>query len=162
MKQGFTLIELLVVVLIIGILAAVALPMYEKAVEETRVSEAVMTLKKIADNVEMGWMAEVDVYSPSVAFEGLPGESGSTLVYDGKDFQYGFNGAASAGRNGGDYWIYYLTPRMYQEAENSSLSGLPPAAGRWCVGQTEKGVSFCTALSGEAPQAKNGTDYYSF
>ncbi len=53
MKKGFTLIELMVVVLIIGVLASVALPQYERSVKKSRTAEVLMLLKSISDSQQV-------------------------------------------------------------------------------------------------------------
>ncbi|MBQ4493933.1 MAG: prepilin-type N-terminal cleavage/methylation domain-containing protein [Elusimicrobiaceae bacterium] len=51
-NKGFTLIEVLVAVLIVGILAAVALPQYTKVVNKSRLAEAILITKTLEGNIK--------------------------------------------------------------------------------------------------------------
>ena len=48
-KKGFTLVELLTAIITTGVLVASAIPMYEKAIEKSRMAEARTVLAKLLD-----------------------------------------------------------------------------------------------------------------
>ncbi len=91
MKQGFTLIELLVVVLIIGILSAIALPQYEKAVEKSRSAEAFSNGRILLESANRALdlqpnVAPTNKTSLDIKISG--GDWSSNSVYKTKDFTY--------------------------------------------------------------------------
>ena len=97
MKKAFTLIELLVVVLIIGILAAIALPQYEAAVEKSRAAEAVLNLKHIQQafilrNLEDPNYADTLDHTLIQSIVELSGGKWKGNVYCTKHFYYAFEG----------------------------------------------------------------------
>ncbi|MBR2082347.1 MAG: type II secretion system protein [Elusimicrobiaceae bacterium] len=119
-KEAFTLIELLVVVLIIGILAAVALLQYQKAVYKSRLAQlniSVSTAKKVVDSYILAnghpssWGPLYGTLGAGVDID-LPGncnlnthscfsDAGATEVWCGPDYCgiYMYMGYDSSGRN---------------------------------------------------------------
>ncbi|WP_428052876.1 type IV pilin protein [Candidatus Avelusimicrobium stercoris] len=92
-RSGFTLIELLVVVLIIGILSAVALPQYTKAVEKARMTEAFSNIKTMQDNIDL-YLLENGGFPTNMPYKDIPANtelSGGQFdenSYDTKNFSY--------------------------------------------------------------------------
>lgn len=155
-KKGFTLIELLVVVLILGILAAMAMPQYFKAVERSRMTEAVTLLANIAQAQQRKYM-QVNKYT--TAFSGLDvapkGASGATYYTKGSG-KNGFKidlagtaynaGIATATRvpeSGSTLQYSYNLTRYYANRDTS------------CTGTDNNGAALCADFCGVDSLAAN-------
>jgi prepilin-type N-terminal cleavage/methylation domain-containing protein len=150
-KKGFTLIELLVIVLIIGILAAIALPQYQRAIEKTRATEAIIAIKNIQEAKER--------------YRLVTGEYPSS--FDQLDISYP-NLKQAIG--GGDFMLSNLFVIYFNYLEKNILLDRRPESGRggdyryvliycpvdksvWCgasssEGSAEKQKKLCQSLGG--------------
>ena len=77
-RKGFTLVELMVVIVIIGVLAAVAIPKFAEATSKARVTEYAQNEGVTIDVTYEG--AEYELYKKYNSIYGMQGATGDTLI----------------------------------------------------------------------------------
>ena len=138
-KHAFTLIELLVVVLIIGILAAVALPQYQKAVWKSRLSTMVSMNTTLERALQVWLLEHTDAPEEVVSFTGTAATAQLDIDL--------FNGANCYGGSCMlDHFIYSVTWEGVEEPPFAGIAvNICPTTQR-CDGDTYL-VSFSTEIS---------------
>lgn len=146
--SGFTLIELLVVVLIIGILASVALPQYERAVEKSRAAEAWTIMNSISTAIKVRNLA-AGTQDQNYPFEELDvsftDENGNTATgtsFNTKHFSYfSQRGYAAACSRKNKYCLTLYEGKRYCFI-NTSAGDTP-----WCtyIGFNKNGGGNCVS-----------------
>ena len=161
-NKGFTLIELLVVVLIIGILAAMAMPQYFKAVERSRMTEADTLLGSIAQAQRRKFLQRNSFTEKYTGLDVSPkGSSGSTYYTKGATGN-GFTvtlsgttftgGKATATRSAGSATLQYAYElSRYYQGDNVSCKGTNAAGKELCA-------DFCGIDEPKDECCNNGTE----
>lgn len=136
-NAGFTLIELLVVVLIIGVLSAVALPQYQKAVLKARVARALPLLGAIHKAQQVYYLAnghytnDIEELDVSFAYTSVVNgaSNSSNMMYKGSSI-----GTITLNSTGSIFWT---TSDLYVDVYAKT--------GAHCYGLTKMAETVCAS-----------------
>jgi len=146
-RRGFTLIELLVVVLIIGILVAVALPQYQKAVLKTRFSGIISNTTTLSKSLEIYYLSN---NSYPANLEEIDIAIGGCTTTDIK-----------ISCNDATYYYYHVTNKLglgYLHYTQAGNTWIPNRRGRqycWADSENEAANQICQSMRGTPDGTEN-------
>ena len=146
--MGFTLIELLVVVLIIGILAAVALPKYQLAVDKARFTKLLTPITSIAKAIDAYYLTNGTFPTQwdelGITLPGTVDTTGHTLIRDTALFKLAYQGV-----NVQDTTLSGIIIYRFSDYRTDEFGGKTA-----CYANTDnsRATKLCKSLSGKTTQ----------
>lgn len=150
-NNGFTLIEILAVVLIIGILASIAVAEYRKVIMRSRISEALVILKRAQNAFQLAYLedpSEPPLPQDILDLTGGEWHSDGTNItnYRTQNFDYHLPGRSVAANGFLDDDPEQVSFSLELRTPYDTPSGAQWENFRACVAYTEKGHDICRFL----------------